>query len=155
MPAEPVRLTLGDRARKRTAPEPCDRNEPMDIEVTQHQVNPEHPAVVVMLAGQLDVDAVGALQDTVDALLERKITRLVVDLGRLDFCDSTGLSVLVVAHHACRADGGWIRLAAPNAFLVRVLGVVGVLGRLPAYETVEGALAGDPDALIDTVADAR
>ena len=127
----------------------------MDIEVTDHPITPEHPAVVVMLAGHLDVDAVSALQETVDALLERRITRIVVDLGRLEFCDSTGLSALVVAQHACLADGGWVRLAAPNAFLLRVLGVVGVLGRLPAYATVAGALAGDPDALISTAAGAR
>jgi anti-sigma B factor antagonist len=71
----------------------------------------------------------------------------VVDLSAVRFCDSLGLSAFVDAHHRCTAAGGFLRLAAPTPFLLRVLAVVGLLRRLGVYETVRGACAGDPAAV--------
>ncbi|HWH01615.1 MAG TPA: STAS domain-containing protein [Pilimelia sp.] len=112
----------------------------MDVTVTEQ---PRDEAVVLALRGQLDIDAAARLQRTVDDLLDRQANRIVVDLTPLQFCDSTGLSAFVVAERACAESGGWLRLAAPNAFLTRVLHVVGLLDRLPVYRTVAAALAGD------------
>jgi anti-anti-sigma factor len=68
----------------------------------------------------------------------------VVDLSALTFCDSIGLSTFVDAHRRCAAAGGYVRLAAPTPFLLRVLAVVGLLDRVPAYDTVLGAVRDDP-----------
>ena len=119
----------------------------MDIAVAEY---PEHGAVVVAIAGQCDVDSVARLHDTFRDLLRRAVDRIVVDLSGLHFCDSTGLSTLVLAYNASTATGGWVRLAGPRPFLVRVLAVVGLLGRVPTYESVAAALAGDPDGLLVT-----
>jgi anti-sigma B factor antagonist len=98
---------------------------------------------VVRLSGELGADTVLPLQEALTALVDRQAYRIVVDLSELAFCDSIGLSSFVEAHRRGSAAGGWVRLAAPNPFMVRVLGVVGLLGRLPVYTTVAGAMAGD------------
>jgi anti-sigma B factor antagonist len=117
------------------------------MEVTVVEGQRDEPAVVALL-GQLDIDSACRLESTVGDLRQRLVTRIVLDLSQLSFCDSTGLSALVVAHNSLSAAGGFIRLAAPTPFLVRLLTVVGLLGRLPVYATVEAACAGDSSALL-------
>src|SRR5215470_11975190 len=72
----------------------------------------DHPtvgAVTVALHGQLDLDGAPRLQATFDALCERSVNRIVVDLADLHFCDSIGLSTFVLAHNYCTSTGGYLR----------------------------------------------
>jgi len=117
----------------------------MDVSASTEPVT---GATVVTLAGQLDIDTAKKLHATMDGLRADGVTRMVVDLADLTFCDSVGLSALVVAHRQCAAEGGYLRLAAPTRFLLRVLGGVGVSPAVPAYATVAAACAGDPDGLL-------
>jgi anti-sigma B factor antagonist len=112
----------------------------MDITVAEPTAE---GVTVVRLSGELGVDTTLPLQQTLEALAEQRAYRVVVDLSELAFCDSIGLSSFVEAHRRSTAAGGWVRLAAPTPFLLRVLGVVGLLDRLPVYATVGGALRGD------------
>ena len=106
------------------------------------------PAIVTML-GQLDVDTAPALRTAFDELAAQGAARIIVDLSALEFCDSIGLSTFVVGHTRCVDQGGWLRLAAPTPFLVRLLSVVGVADAVPMYTTVEGARRGDQTDLVD------
>jgi anti-anti-sigma factor len=102
-------------------------------------------AVTVMTTrGSLDIDSAARLRTALDGLLATTGRRLVLDLGGLGFCDSVGLSALIDAHRTCEARGGFLRLASPSPFLLRVLGVVGLIGRLAIYDSVAAALADDP-----------
>ena len=65
-----------------------------------------------------------------------------VDLSGVDFCDSTGLSAFVVGHKRAADAGGWLRLAAPSAWMTELLTTVGLTGRLGIYPGVAEALAG-------------
>ena len=122
----------------------------MDILLTEY---PHDNIVVVTLAGHLDVDTAADLHATFDSLLLRPINKIVVDLSGLEFCDSMGQSAMITGHTACAAQGGWVRLAAPNGFLARVLDVVGLLGRLQTYRSVSAAVAGDEREQITATAD--
>jgi anti-anti-sigma factor len=106
------------------------------------------PAIVTML-GQLDVDTAPALRTAFDELAAQGVARIIVDLSALEFCDSIGLSTFVVGHTRCADQAGWLRLAAPTTFLVRLLSVVGVADAVPMYTTVEGARRGDQSDLVD------
>jgi anti-anti-sigma factor len=117
----------------------------MDVVVSDHTAI---GAVTVTLRGQLDLDAAPRLQAALDGLRELAVNRVVVDLTDLHFCDSIGLSTFVVAHNYCTATGGYLRLAAPPEFMVRVLSAVGIASALPVYRTVPAALADDPQERI-------
>jgi anti-sigma B factor antagonist len=99
-------------------------------------------SVVVTIRGNLDIDSGTTLTTTLDQVLGRPEPRIVVDLSGVEFCDSTGLSALIVGHNRAAADGGWLRLAAPGEFLQRLLGTVGLTSRLGVYPTVGDALTG-------------
>jgi anti-anti-sigma factor len=106
--------------------------------------NPDD-SVVVTVRGELDVDSATVFTTTLDRVLERPEPRIVVDLSGVEFCDSTGLSAFVLGHNRAASTGGWVRLAAPSAWLAGLLDTVGLTGRIPVYPTVAEALAVRPE----------
>jgi anti-sigma B factor antagonist len=99
-------------------------------------------SVVVTVRGNLDIDSAPVLTTTLDQVLERPVPRVVVDLSGVEFCDSTGLSAFVIGHNQAAAAGGWLRIAAPTAWMSRLLDTIGLTGRLEVYPGVADALAG-------------
>lgn len=94
---------------------------------------------VVLPSGQLDMQTAPVLRAAIDDLIRGGDRRIVVDLGNLTFCDSIGLSTLVVAHRSCAEDGGYLRLARPTPFMLNLLTVVGIRDAVQVFETVEAA----------------
>jgi anti-anti-sigma factor len=102
--------------------------------------NPDD-TVVVTVRGHLDVDSAPALLSALDTALERPVPRIVVDLSGVEFCDSTGLNAFVIGHNRVMHAGGWLRLAAPNDWVRRLLRTVGLSKQLGVYPSVADALA--------------
>ncbi len=98
-------------------------------------------SVTVTVRGHLDVDSATVLNTALDQVLDRPQPRIVVDLSGVEFCDSTGLGAFVVGHNRAHVAGGWVRLAAPNEWMTRLLDTVGLSGRLGVYPTVAEALS--------------
>ena len=101
--------------------------------------------VVVQLAGELDLATAPELVDRLAVVRSRSASRIVVDVSRLTFVDSSGLNALVAA---ARPANGRLVVAAPSPHLARVLDIVR-LGEVVEIEpTVEAALrsAGATDA---------
>lgn len=73
---------------------------------------------------------------------------VVVDMTPTRFCDLDGFSVLVGAHRRALAEGGGLRLAIPaDGPVARVLDLTGVGRYIPAFGSVEEALAARPAAM--------
>ncbi|GID91938.1 STAS domain-containing protein [Amorphoplanes digitatis] len=102
-------------------------------------------AVVVTVRGDLDLDSATVLGTTLDRVLDQPAPRVVVDVSGIAFCDSTGLGSFVLGHHRARAAGGWLRVAAPSAWLLALLETVGLTPQVEIYPTVADALATDRD----------
>nr|WP_275432096.1 MULTISPECIES: STAS domain-containing protein [unclassified Streptomyces] len=56
----------------------------------------------------------------------RWVNRLVLDLARMEFCDSSGISALIAARNHVRAAHADIALAAVPAHTLRVLRIIGL-----------------------------
>ena len=97
-------------------------------------------SVVVTVRGHLDLDSTAVLNTTLAQVLHREEPRIVVDLSGVEFCDSTGLSAFVAGHNRASRTGGWVRLAAPSAWMATLLDTVGLTGRIGVYPTVAEAL---------------
>jgi anti-anti-sigma factor len=81
---------------------------------------------VLEISGDLDHTTAGELRECLTALTLRPGQRLVLDLAGMEFCDSSGITALIVARnhaHAARAD---VALAAVPAPTLRVLRMVGL-----------------------------
>ena len=67
--------------------------------------------------------------------------RIVADLERVEFMDSTGLGVLVGALRRLKERDGTLALACPQGPVLRVLDVTGLSKVFPVHETVDEATA--------------
>jgi anti-sigma B factor antagonist len=81
---------------------------------------------VLTLVGELDLSTVGRVRTALDALALGPGRRLVLDLSGVVFCDSSGITALVVAHNRVRAVDAELVLAGVPDHLVRMLRVVGL-----------------------------
>ena len=80
----------------------------------------------VALGGELDMATAPRLQETIKDLLAADRPRILVDLGRLAFCDSAGLNAFVQGDKRCAARGGWLRLVGAYGHVARVIELSGV-----------------------------
>jgi anti-sigma B factor antagonist len=97
-------------------------------------------AIVVRLAGELDLYNAAAVRAALlDAVTELP-ERLVVDLGAVRFLDSTALGVLVEARSRL-GDGRSFMLASPGLETRRALQISGLDRHFAVHRTVDEALA--------------
>jgi anti-sigma B factor antagonist len=97
-------------------------------------------AVVVTLAGELDLYNAEELRQALFAECERAPARLVVDLSRVVFIDSTALGVLVEARTKLPNHQAFL-LAAPALETRRALEISGLDRHFALHETLAAALA--------------
>lgn len=64
----------------------------------------------------------------------------VLDCSRLEFCDSTGLNVLLGARLKAEADGGGVHLAGLQPVVARVFEITGAEAVFSLHDTLEAAL---------------
>ena len=83
--------------------------------------------VVLALAGEIDLYTAPKLQtELTSALGASKSAHIVVDMSAVEFCDSTGMNVLLAAHRKAREQGGDLELAGPRATVRKILQVTGL-----------------------------
>jgi anti-anti-sigma factor len=96
--------------------------------------------VVLTAAGEIDRDSQSVLGEAAEDALDRGADRIVIDLAEVSFCDSGGLSLFVRLHRQAAGRGGFLRLAAAQPTVRRVLEVTNLDRLLALYPTVEQAL---------------
>jgi anti-sigma B factor antagonist len=82
---------------------------------------------VMSVAGEIDLYTAPRLHsELMSALPADGQVRLVVDMSKVDFCDSTGMNVLLAAHRRAKEHGGDLQLAGPRSATRKVLQVTGL-----------------------------
>jgi anti-sigma B factor antagonist len=81
---------------------------------------------VVTATGELDLYTAPRLQAALADLPDAAADRITVDLSGVEFCDSTGMNVLLAAMQRVRDGGGSFALAAPRTAVRRILQVTGL-----------------------------
>jgi len=100
----------------------------------------DHERGVVEVAGEVDVYTTPELRAAVAEVQEKaQRPHLVVLLGELTFCDSSGLGVLVGAHKRAVMAGGRVALVGTRENLLRILRVTGLAKLLPTFEGTDAA----------------
>ena len=96
--------------------------------------------LIVRVAGELDVATAPLLREHIIGQLGLGQTKMVIDMSRVPFVDSTGLSGLIVAHHEAKARGGSVRLACAHRSVLRVFEITRMDRLFELYDDVCDAL---------------
>ncbi|MFJ8470035.1 STAS domain-containing protein [Streptomyces swartbergensis] len=95
---------------------------------------------VLTLAGEIDHHTGDQLSKALD-VSDAARPRIVVDMRQLTFMDSSGINILIAAHQAVTAAGGWLRLAGAASSVLRTLQLVGVDALIDCRPTLREALS--------------
>jgi len=110
-------------------------------------VDDRRPPAVLAVGGDLDLNTAPELLQALTRLVDAGERVVVVDLAGVEFCDSSGLSVLVRVRNRLAGLGGSLALAAPTPIVQRVLEVSGldeIFGTYPSVEAARDASAHSP-----------
>jgi len=94
---------------------------------------------IVRVGGEVDLFTAPKLKEGILDLLNGGVTKLVVDLEKVDFMDSTGLGVLVGALRRLKERDGTLSLVCPQGPVLRVLEVTGLSKVFDIHDTVGDA----------------
>jgi anti-sigma B factor antagonist len=97
----------------------------------------ENGAVSLALEGELDLAGAGKMEESLAAVERENPARLIVDLGRLAFIDSTGLRLLLQADARAKQRGCEMVLRPGEPAVQRVFEVTGALEIL-SFESAPG-----------------
>ncbi len=97
-------------------------------------------AVIVKLVGELDLYNAPEVRSALLQLTSEQPERLVIDLGDVDFVDSTALGVLIEARTKLNNPRSFL-LASPGRETHRALQISGLDQHLSVHDSVESALA--------------
>ena len=98
------------------------------------------------IVGEIDLYTAPRLQSEFTRVLEESQTTLVViDMSGVEFCDSTGMNVLLAALKRLRERDGTLELAAPRPAVRKILQVTGLDSVFTVHEAVpEKLLTSEP-----------
>ena len=98
------------------------------------RIEQEGDSLVVRALGELDIATANTLDEELRRVWHRDAAPITLDLGKLDFLDSTGLrTLLAVARHS-RENGDRLRIRLGSGAVRRVIKVSGVERALPLVE---------------------
>jgi anti-sigma B factor antagonist len=98
---------------------------------------------VPMVATPAEIDITNA-EGLRSALLKATAnghTTLVVDMTQTQFCDSSGLHVLIAAHKRAQTEGREVLLVIPGTTVLRVFAITGMDKVIPNFTSLDEALA--------------
>ncbi|WNV89244.1 STAS domain-containing protein [Umezawaea sp. Da 62-37] len=97
--------------------------------------------LVVEVVGELDMDTVPGVESAIGRAFEGHDGPLVLDLTRVTFFGSTGLTMLLELREACRTRGLPFRLVADSKVVLRPLELTDLLREFVIMGAVDEAAA--------------
>jgi anti-sigma B factor antagonist len=113
----------------------------MALEIPHYQQLPlDRTTQVVAVDGDLDIAAAPAFAAALDDAIDSGRTRLVIDLSRVRFMDSTAIHVVVAAARELRQRLGKLALVAADPNVRRLVELTRLDLMAPLFESREAAL---------------
>jgi anti-sigma B factor antagonist len=104
-------------------------------------VRSEEGMNVFELTGSLDIATSPTVRAALVEASERGNHKLVVDLAKVEFIDSTGLGALIGAQRRAKEFDGDVRLVVNEGQILRLLRITGLLKVFGVYADVASAIA--------------
>jgi anti-sigma B factor antagonist len=99
--------------------------------------------VVVTMPAEIDVTNADRIGGELSAAIASGAGIVVADMTGTRFCNSSGISMLVLAHRQAAANGAELRLVVLSAAVLRALKLVRMDCLLPIYPSLDAALTSE------------
>jgi anti-sigma B factor antagonist len=96
---------------------------------------------VIEVGGEIDVYTAPRLRESIVTAVDAGHTRLIIDVRKVDFLDSTGLGVLVGALKRVRADGGSLDIVCTQERILKIFEITGLDKVFGLHATIDEARA--------------
>ncbi|UCD30027.1 MAG: STAS domain-containing protein [Planctomycetota bacterium] len=106
------------------------------------EIRRNESAIVVVLSGQIDLHHTPAVHHAFIDVCEEKPERLIINLGEVDYMDSSGVGALVEVFRRVNAYGGKLSLCCMNERVHSIFEITKLDQFFKIYATEEEALAG-------------
>ncbi len=101
----------------------------------------ENNTTIIAVDGNLDAEGTQVMEEKVVALLESGTTSLLFDFSGLDYINSSGLRVLVLAYQRLKKASGKVAICGIKDYIQEVFEVSGYDKIFPLYTNKADALA--------------
>ncbi|MFN2589358.1 MAG: STAS domain-containing protein [Actinomycetota bacterium] len=110
----------------------------MDLDVETSQVG---GASVLTLRGEIDVYTAPRLRQAIIDLVDGGADNIIVDMGAVDFLDSTGLGVLVGGLKRVKVKEGSLSIVTSQDKILKIFDITGLNKVFPIHDSVDAAAA--------------
>jgi anti-sigma B factor antagonist len=110
------------------------------IDVIVEEAGPQGEISVVRVTGYVDTTTSHELEKKINAILERRIYNIVVDLSGVDYLSSAGWGIFIGEIREMREQGGDLKLAGMSPDVYEVFELLEFQNILEAYETAADAI---------------
>ena len=117
---------------------PAGDAEAEDLRVT---VETRDPAVILEVAGEVDMVTATQLEQSIGSVLESRPPTLVVDLSKVEFLASAGMNVLLSTREVA-GEATRFRVVATGNATLRPLRIAGLTEYIAVFESLDAALIG-------------
>jgi anti-anti-sigma factor len=107
----------------------------MKFDVTKNGTS----AVLILKERKLDVSVSPELKGEFILLCRPQVKSLIVDLSTVEFCDSSGLSALLIAERQMRQNGGTVKLVGVHKKVLALLKISQLDKVFPIFDSVAKA----------------
>src|SRR5437868_8242979 len=98
-------------------------------------------ANVLAIEGDIDLHISPAITECLDAMIKKKLERIVIDLSRATYIDSAGVAALMLAKQEVEAYGGTFLLSGLQETLRSIFEISGLDRTFRIFPDVDAALA--------------
>jgi anti-anti-sigma factor len=123
------------------------------LEIRQER---DTPAGVELVApqGEIDISNVDVLDQVLAEVIDEQPHRLLVDLSRVGYMDSAGISSLLRAGNRLTQKGGQLSLVGGNPFVHRLLRLTGLDRIFSHFDSVPAAMGAEAGSTGEKIAPA-
>jgi anti-sigma B factor antagonist len=103
---------------------------PASADALAIEISEKDGRTVVALQGALDAGTAPRLDEQFAQMSHRGVNQVDLDIARLEFMDSNGLSVVVAEHKRVKAGGGGLVIHHPSRRVIRLFQTHGLMSYL-------------------------
>ncbi len=110
------------------------------IEFKSYHLENKEDVLVVELSGHLDTEAAETFFARLDEEVSKGHVKLVFDCKKLDHISSLGFGMMIRGHSRVQKEGGGVRFARLEGFILEAFQIVGFHKLFQNFATIEEAV---------------